>query len=407
MYSRSTEIGQVANRLLPRNWKIWRFDQIATNVNIRIDNPSESGMEHYVGLEHLDPDSLRIRRWGSPSDVEAGKLFFKTGDIIFAKRRAYQRKLGVAEFDGICSAHAMVLRAKPEVVLPEFLPFFMQSDLFMNRAVEISVGSLSPTINWKTMAEQRFALPSMEEQHQIVEVMTATESLLEAIKTMEFCLMRARSSIAVEYFSSPSRHTLKPCSELIRTGDLSLQTGPFGTVLKASAYAQSGHPIINPVNMKNGALDIEDGPFVGEDDWQRLEKYWMRTGDMVMGRKGDMSNLIFVQSEYDRFLVGSDCIRFRVNPDRINQRYFFHFLRSETTQNWIQGQAYGTVMPGINEKILGRLMAYIPPLIEQERIAAEFDECEISLSNISKRFRDSLALKTSLLRDKLRNAADV
>lgn len=44
----------------------------------------------------------------------------------------------------------MVLRAKSDVVLPELFPFFMQSDLFMNRAMEISVGSLSPTINWKT-----------------------------------------------------------------------------------------------------------------------------------------------------------------------------------------------------------------------------------------------------------------
>ena len=77
---------------------------------------------------------------------------FEKGDIIFGRRRAYQRKLGVAEFDGICSAHAMVLRSKPEVVLPEFLPFVMQSDLFMNRAVEISVGSLSPTLIWKTLA---------------------------------------------------------------------------------------------------------------------------------------------------------------------------------------------------------------------------------------------------------------
>ena len=167
------------SKSLKPGWKVWRFDQIATNVNVRIDNPSESGMAHYVGLEHLDPDSLRIRRWGSPSDVEAGKLFFKTGDIIFAKRRAYQRKLGVAEFDGICSAHAMVLRAKPEVVLPEFLPFFMQSDLFMNRAVEISVGSLSPTINWKTMAMQEFALPPMEEQKRISKVSNALDFAAE------------------------------------------------------------------------------------------------------------------------------------------------------------------------------------------------------------------------------------
>ena len=31
------------------------------------------------------------------------------------------------------------------------------SDQFMNRAVEISVGSLSPTINWTTLKHETFA----------------------------------------------------------------------------------------------------------------------------------------------------------------------------------------------------------------------------------------------------------
>ena len=30
-------------------------NQMAINVNDRIDNPSEADVEHYVGLEHLDP----------------------------------------------------------------------------------------------------------------------------------------------------------------------------------------------------------------------------------------------------------------------------------------------------------------------------------------------------------------
>ena len=151
-------------------WQRVKFGKLAECINDRVENPARAGVERYVGLEHLDPESLTIRRWGSPEEVESTKLRFKPGDIIFGKRRAYQRKLAVANFDGICSAHAMVLRAKPEVVLPEFLPFFMQSDLFMKRAVEISVGSLSPTINWKTMAVQYFALPPVEQQVQLLQV---------------------------------------------------------------------------------------------------------------------------------------------------------------------------------------------------------------------------------------------
>ena len=147
----------------PTKLKAYRFDQLADQINDRVI-PAEADVERYVGLEHLDADSLRIRRWGDPSEVESTKLRFQSGDIIFGKRRVYQRKVAVADTEGICSAHAMVLRAKPKVVLPQFLPFFMQSDLFMERALSISVGSLSPTINWKALAKEEFRLPTISEQ---------------------------------------------------------------------------------------------------------------------------------------------------------------------------------------------------------------------------------------------------
>lgn len=108
-----------------------RFDEIAENVARRVD-PKSTELTIYVGLEHLDSESLKIRRWGSPSDVIGEKLLFEKGDIVFGRRRAYQRKASVAECDGICSAHAMVVRAKAEGIEPAFLPYFMHSDAFMN-----------------------------------------------------------------------------------------------------------------------------------------------------------------------------------------------------------------------------------------------------------------------------------
>lgn len=131
-------------------WTRLVFGQFAENVNQRVES-ADAADEIYVGLEHLDSGRLHIRRWGKGSDVIGTKLRFRKGDMISGRRRAYQRKLAVAETDGICSADAMVVRAKPDVVLPGFLPFVMMSDKCMNRAVEISVGSLSPTINWTTL----------------------------------------------------------------------------------------------------------------------------------------------------------------------------------------------------------------------------------------------------------------
>lgn len=172
-------------------WRTVRFDHIADNITERVE-PAQADTDIYVGLEHLDPDSLRLRRWGTPADVEGTKLRFHLGDVIFGRRRAYQRKLAVAKFEGICSAHAMVLRAKPDVCLPEFLPFFLQSDRFFERAMAISVGSLSPTINWRTLAIQEFPLPPLDEQRRIAEILWAAEEAINGYTTVEESLQRLK-----------------------------------------------------------------------------------------------------------------------------------------------------------------------------------------------------------------------
>jgi len=173
----------MSTQCLKPGWKMVKFGDIAENVAVRV-NPADAKTDAYVGLEHLDPSTLHLRQWGHPSDVTGQKLAFKKGDVIFGRRRAYQRKLAVAEFDGICSAHAMVVRAKPKMILPEFLPFFLQSDMFMERAIEISVGSLSPTINWKTLRVQEFPLPPLDEQNRIAEILWSISKEKESKNTV-------------------------------------------------------------------------------------------------------------------------------------------------------------------------------------------------------------------------------
>src|SRR5690554_3561528 len=168
---------------LPEGWQMVKFGDIAKHISKRVE-PSETDLEIYVGLEHLDPDSLKIKRHGVPSDVAGQKLLVKKGQIIFGKRRAYQRKVAVADWDCICSAHAMVLEANPKNVIPEFSPFFMQSDVFMNRAVAISEGSLSPTIKWKVLSEQQFSIPNLEAQKIKLNILAGLEGLISKLESL-------------------------------------------------------------------------------------------------------------------------------------------------------------------------------------------------------------------------------
>ena len=105
----------------------------------------------------------------------------------------------------------MVLRAKPDAVLPTFLPFFMQSDLFMERALRISVGSLSPTINWKALAKEEFLLPPIPEQARLVETLSAAENLHSCLYDLEQAANTVRLSIYLDYFVTDRRKKPNAC----------------------------------------------------------------------------------------------------------------------------------------------------------------------------------------------------
>ena len=342
-------------------WKVWRFDQIATNVNARTDNPSESGMAHYVGLEHLDADSLKIRRWGTPDDVEATKLMFKKGDIIFGRRRAFQRKLGVAEFDGICSAHAMVLRAKPDVVLPEFLPFFMQSDLFMNRAVEISVGSLSPTINWKTMAVQEFALPPLERQLELVTLLESIEALRtelgDALESAWALRLSAYQSLM--FHDWPTEAPQHWCRSTIGQS-LKIENSlrkPISADIRASM--QGDFPYYGPTGKLDSINESRlDGTYVllGEDGDHFLKyKTWSMT-QMIVG-KANVNNHAHV-------------IR---GAETCSTDWFFHFYRHKDVREFLTKQGAGRLK--LKKSDLERMPILVPSREEQAEIIAKIQEC--------------------------------
>ncbi|MBF8963901.1 restriction endonuclease subunit S [Pontibacter sp. FD36] len=201
-------------------WKKYRFDQIAKNISERVE-PTTTDLEIYVGLEHIDSESIHIKRYGKREDVNGTKLRCYPGDIIFGRRRAYQRKAAIVEFDGFCSAHSLVLRANPDVISSSLFPFFLHSDTFMHLAVDISVGSLSPTINWGDLKKQEFLIPPKDQQEQIAELLWAGDEMLENQIKMHNNILTLYERTLTDFFEQASEFPLKVLGDLvqIRSGD--------------------------------------------------------------------------------------------------------------------------------------------------------------------------------------------
>lgn len=194
LFSEKQEFG---NHLKAKDFETVKFAKIAINISERVE-PKKTELTTYVGLEHLDADNLKIERTGTPDDVIGTKLKIYKGDIIFGKRRAYLRKVAVSHFDGIASAHSMILRANEKNIEKDFLPYFMQSDTFMSRAVQISEGSLSPTIKNKTLAVQEFILPKKEKQKELISVFKQFDTTMEQLKQQRTTLKNLKQKLLNE-----------------------------------------------------------------------------------------------------------------------------------------------------------------------------------------------------------------
>ena len=169
-------------------WPRVKFGDVVKLNTDRIADPAAEGIERYVGIEHIEPEDLRIRSWGLVAEGITFTNHFRSGQVLFAKRRAYQRKVAVADFEGVCSGDIYVLESKdPDTLLPELLPFLCQTDGFFNHAVGTSAGSLSPRTNWAQLANYEFPLPPLAEQRRIAEVLLAASALADSYRVLAVC----------------------------------------------------------------------------------------------------------------------------------------------------------------------------------------------------------------------------
>ena len=226
---------------LKPGWTRVAFGDVVRLCTERTSAPPAAGFERCVGLEHLDPGNLAVRRWGDVADGTTFTTVFRPGQVLFGKRRAYQRKVAVPDFSGVCSGDIYVLESgHDQHLIPELLPFVCQTDNFLDHAIGTSSGSLSPRTNWRSLAAYEFALPPLDEQRRIANLLGASNSMCNALARLVRSIERARQS-AIDYVIEDTR------GAKVRIEDLcEMQNGrPF----PRSEYSKQGLRLLRPGNL--------------------------------------------------------------------------------------------------------------------------------------------------------------
>jgi len=188
-----------------KNWSRVRFADVVENLNETCD-PVTAGLGRVIAMEHLEPGSLHIRAWGKVAHGTTFTRRCRPGQVLFGKRRAYQRKVAVAEFDAVVSGDIYVLAPKGDRLLPELLPFLCLSERFFQHAVGTSAGSLSPRTNRSSLASFEFDLPPLNQQRRIADILWAVDEV-ELKRLSATAAANAYLSAAVETeFGKMSEH---------------------------------------------------------------------------------------------------------------------------------------------------------------------------------------------------------
>lgn len=360
-------------------WDVVRFGDVVREVKDVSRDPISEGIEKVVGLEHLDPLDIHIRTWG---DIADGKTFtkrFSKDQILFGRRRAYQRKAALADFDGICSGDIIVMEAIKEKLDQRLLPFLVHSDGFYDWSVSTSAGSLSPRTKFKSLAEYEFRLPPMEMQKKLAELLLVVDETEEKYLESREKTISLRKVIFDELTDKKaSLKSLGNCLLLSKTKSLPPHDEQSYIGLEhVDSQVFYTDKFTNSKKVASVCGVFKKGQLLYSKLRPNLDKAVIATFDGVC-----TTELLVYEAKKE-----------------VSLEYILHHLHSDRFIAYATSKGFGTKMPRISHKILSDFKLYVPDYKEQLSILNKLTKMRATEKSLL-----NSAHSTRKLRDNLINS---
>lgn len=319
----------------------------------------------------------------------------KFGDIIFADTSEDYLGIGNSIFidinsDIFAGYHTIICRPK-SAKSSKYIAYLFQTDAWRSQLRKNISGIKVFSITQKILKETLIMLPPLAEQQRIADYLDAkcahidqclelTRQSMEKLRAYKLsCITEAvtkgldpdvplKDSGVPWIGNIPKRWTL---TKILRALDMPITDGPHET----PEFFESGIPFISAESIKNEKIDFSlKRGFISEDFYNYCcNKYKPKLNDIYMIKSGATTGKIAIVSTTEKFQIWSPLAVFRVNSKN-NYRFIFYSLQSTSFQRQIENNwSYGT-QQNIGMRTLEKIPLPLPPLPEQERIAAYLDK---------------------------------
>ena len=258
----------------------------------------------------------------------------------------------------------MVLRPKEDVIDKDFFPLFISSDYFLDAAIKISVGSLSPTINWRDLKELEFELPDLNTQRQLAAVLRSMNETMDSYKELIKATDELVKSQFIEMFGykNDDMKTIddvanicrgaspRPIAKYVTDDENGINWIKIGDVAEEDIYITHTAEKITEDGAKKSRA-VEPGDFILSNSMSFGRPY-------IVGIQGCV---------HDGWLIISDY------QDYLDPLFFYYELRSDLVQRQFDGSANGSCVKNLNSDLVKKVKIHIPSMDKQKEFI-EFAE---------------------------------
>ena len=356
-------------------WTTVTLGDIAENISVRVDDPSKSGLDRFVGLVHLSSGSVIVSRWDSAESVTSTMKRFQAGDVLLARRNAHLRRASAVDFEGVCSGDAYVLREKPDAIVPGLLKYILNTNRFWEYAIANADGSMSTRVKWKHIIDYKVRLQSTDNQIQSLDILEAMveyqTSTKEVITSLETCMKKVRQNSISELSHNNDAVTMADCCDLITKGQSPRWQG--------FEYTDSGMLFITSENVGEGELLLEKLKYLPEEFGEHLGKSVTKPGDLLINIVGSLGRASLAPEDIRAGLNQAVCV-LRPN-EKYHSDYLLEVVLSLETQRYFLSRSVSTAQPNLTLEHIRKIPIPEVSLLEQKKLASRLKSIRMSISS--------------------------
>ena len=316
------------------------------------------------------------------SEVSKGYTPFKRGDVLVAKITPCFENGKMALADdlphelGFGTTEFHVFRPS-ERVTGRYLFNLLRVPYLRNAgALKMRGAAGQRRVPADFLASIQIPLPPLAEQERIARFLDAADALRakrrESLAQLDILLQ----STFLDMFGDPVTNPMGWKVRRLKETKSRVQIGPFGSLLHKEDYIADGVPLVNPMHIVAGQIRVGNKQTVSERKAATLGNYRLQSGDVVMGRRGEMGRCAIVSGTEAGMLCGTGSLFFRPHPDELSSPFLAATFSSESVKRLLEGLSQGVTMPNLNRKMIEGLKVALPPLDLQHRYATIVESVE-------------------------------